>query len=252
MKKPKRSTTILGSITATGIIIAFTVTSGWLSGDSNSTILNDVISNLVGNDMGNSTNYNSDFDIPTPPNPSNLGYTISDTVLTYNNVDYSIIDVDGGNRDGDREALVAVDIGFGDRVYWGLTNKHGQLVYVLADAITLQNDDKEHVNSDGRYYDDEANVPGTESPDLDQGHIIADSLGGVANAYNITPQDSTLNRHGDQAYMEEIIRDANGCTEFVAIITYSNDSTQTPSSYHYEYILKGTKITDDFKNKSPE
>ena len=39
--------------------------------------------------------------------------------------------------------------------------------------------------------------------------MIADSLGGVSNAYNITPQNSTLNRHGDQAYMEKAIRETN-------------------------------------------
>ena len=57
----------------------------------------------------------------------------------------------------------------------------------------------EPVNASGRYCNDEAKVPGVEEPDLDEGHVIADSLGGVSNAYNITPQNSTLNRHGDQA-----------------------------------------------------
>lgn len=134
------------------------------------------------------------------------------------------------------------------RVYWGLTNEYGQLVYVLADEIILQDDDNEPVNSSGRYYNDEANVPGTEQDDLDQGHIIADSLGGVANAYNITPQNFTLNRSGDQAYMEKVIRDAEGCTDFFATITYADTSTQIPSSYRYEYILKGNVIVDEFEN----
>ncbi len=93
------------------------------------------------------------------------------------------------------------------REYWALTNEHGQLVYVLADNIILQDDSTEPVNSDGRYYDDEADVSGTEHEDLDQGHVIAGSLGGVANAYNITPQNSVLNRHGDQAYKEKVIRE---------------------------------------------
>ncbi|EAD5352205.1 hypothetical protein EVB16_15050, partial [Listeria monocytogenes] len=44
--------------------------------------------------------------------------------------------------------------------------------------------------------------------------------GGVSNAYNVTPQDSTLNRHGDQIYMESLIRSAGGVTDFEAIITY--------------------------------
>lgn len=176
----------------------------------------------------------------------------SEDYYQYKGKSYKIIEVDGGDRSGSRQKNVAVDIGYGDRVYWGLTNEYGQLVYVLADKIILQNDDTEPVNSSGRYYDDEANVPGTERSDLDQGHVIADSLGGVSNAYNITPQDSTLNRHGDQAYMEKVIRDAGGCTNFIATITYPNTTTQIPSSYKYEYTVKGNKVVDEFKNGNPE
>ena len=181
-----------------------------------------------------------------------LGFVISGDILSYNGNDYKIKSVDGGDRSGSRSSNVAVDIGFGDRVYWGLTNGYGQLVYVLSENIILQNDNNEPVNSDGRYYDDEANVPGTEHKDLDQGHIIADSLGGVANAYNITPQESTLNRHGDQAYMEKGIRDASGCTNFIASITYANTSTQIPSSYKYMYTLMGNEIVDEFPNVNPD
>ena len=181
-----------------------------------------------------------------------LGFEVSDNTLTYNGVAYSILSVDGGERSGERQSLAAVDIGFGERKYWGLTNEYGQLIYVLADEIVLQNDETEEVNSDGRYYVDEAHVAGTEKQDLDQGHIIADSLGGVANAYNITPQDAVLNRHGDQAYMEAVIRDAGGCKEFVATITYPDTTTQIPSKYRYEYLLKGNKIIDEFENKNPE
>ncbi len=191
-------------------------------------------------------------DSNTTTNVSSLGYTVSNGYLTYNGKQCKIIEVDGGDLSGDRESNVAVDIGFGDRVYWGLTNEYGQLVYVLADEITLQDEENEEVKSTGRYYHDEAKVPGTEHADLDEGHVIADSLGGVSNAYNITPQNSTLNRHGDQAYMEKVIRDAKGCTSFVATITYPNTTTQTPSRYRYEYILMGSKIVDEFDNVVPE
>lgn len=176
----------------------------------------------------------------------------SEFYYQYKNKSYRIIEVDGGDRSGIRQNNVAVDIGFGDRVYWGLTNEYGQLVYVLADEIILQDHNTEPVNSSGRYYNDEANVPGTERADLDQGHVIADSLGGVSNAYNITPQNSTLNRYGDQAYMEKVIRDAGGCTNFIATITYPNTSTQIPSSYKYEYTIKGNRVVDEFKNENPE
>ena len=165
---------------------------------------------------------------------------------------YRLIEVDGGDISGHREANVVVDIGFGDREYWAFTNEHGQLVKVIADVIIPQDANKEPVTSDGRYYPDEAKVPGTESSDLDEGHVIADSLGGVANAYNITPQDSTLNRYGDQAYMEKVIRDAGGCTDFVAIITYPDTKTQIPSHYSFKYTLMGNVINDEFDNVNPD
>ncbi|MFJ7677916.1 DNA/RNA non-specific endonuclease [Peribacillus sp. NPDC097198] len=162
------------------------------------------------------------------------------------------IEIDGGDLSGYREPNVVVDIGYGDREYWAFTNEYGQLVRVIADEITLQDDGNEPVTSSGRYYSDEAKVPGVESDVLDEGHIIADSLGGVSNAYNITPQDSTLNRHGDQAYMENAIRSAGGATNFESIITYPNSNTQIPSHYQYTYTLKGNKIVDSFDNGNPD
>lgn len=178
--------------------------------------------------------------------------TTKSNTMQYNGKTYTIIEVDGGNLSGNRQANVAVDVGFGNRIYWAFTNEYGQLVNVIADKVVIQDDKTESVNKDGRYYPDEAKVPGTEQEDLDEGHVIADSLGGVSNAYNITPQDSTLNRHGNQAYMEKVIRDAGGCTNFVATITYPNTTTQIPSHYHYEYILNGNKIIDDFDNVNPD
>ena len=176
--------------------------------------------------------------------------TTSDTENIFDG--YKLIEVDGGDLSGHREPNVVVDIGFGDREYWAFTNEHGQLVKVIAKQIILQDDSKEPVNSSGRYYPDEAKVPGVESKNLDEGHVVADSLGGVSNAYNITPQNSTLNRHGDQAYMEKAIRDAGGCTDFVAIITYPDTKTQIPSHYSYTYTLKGKVIKDEFDNINPD
>ena len=165
---------------------------------------------------------------------------------------YTLIEVYGGDLSGYRAANVVVDIGFGDREYWAYTNEYGQLVRVVAAEIILQDDATEPVNSEGRYYDDEANVPGTENSNLDQGHVIADSLGGVANAYNITPQDSVLNRHGDQAYMERNIVQAGGATNFEAIITYPDTTTQVPSSYKYTYTINGYQVVDEFQNVNPD
>lgn len=165
---------------------------------------------------------------------------------------YTLIEVDGGNQSGHREPNVVVDIGFADREYYAFTNEHGQLIKVTAKKITLQDEKNEPITSKGRYYPDEAKVPGVESKTLDEGHVIADSLGGVSNAYNITPQNSTLNRHGDQAYMEKVIRDAGGCTDFVAIITYPNNNTQIPSHYSFTYTIKGNVVNDEFDNVNPD
>jgi hypothetical protein len=165
---------------------------------------------------------------------------------------YKLIEVDGGDLSGYRESNAVVDIGYGDREYWAFTNEYGQLVRVIAEEIVLQDDSNEPVLSSGRYYSDEAKVPGVESDVLDEGHIIADSLGGVSNAYNITPQESTLNRHGDQAYLEDAIRSAGGASNFEAIITYPNTETQIPSSYQYTYTLNGNEIVDTFDNVNPD
>ena len=165
---------------------------------------------------------------------------------------YKKITGDGGDLSGSRQTNVVVDIGFGDRKYWAFTNEYGQLVRVIAKKIVLQNDATEDVTRDGRYYSDESKVPGVERPDLDEGHIIADSLGGVSNAYNITPQDSTLNRHGDQAYMEDVIRKAGGATNFEAQISYPDTSMMIPSAYQYTYTVRGNTVVDRFKNGNPD
>lgn len=169
-------------------------------------------------------------------------------------VNYRLIEVDGGNTSGSREPNVIVNIGHGNgREYWAYTNEHGQLVRVTAKEIILQNDKTEDVSSSGRYYSAMADVPGVgEQYGMDRGHVLADSLGGVSNAYNITPQEATLNRHGDQAYMERNIREAGGATDFEAIITYPNTETQTPSEYKMTYTIKGNTVVDEFANGNPD
>ncbi|MBN2286106.1 MAG: lamin tail domain-containing protein [Tissierellales bacterium] len=163
-----------------------------------------------------------------------------------------LLSVYGGDLSGNRQSNVKVDVGFGERDYWAFTNEYGQLAAVIAENIILQNEDTEPVNEDGRYYPDEAKVPGTESPCLDEGHVIADSLGGVSNAYNITPQDSTLGREGDQAYVESIIRQGSGCSQFVAIITYPDTKTQIPNHYSYKFLVMENQINVEFDNVTPE
>ena len=189
-----------------------------------------------------------DVDKVTPQSSSGVTIPANDSELFKG---YKQVNVSGNNMSGKRKTNAVVDIGYGDRKYWGFTNQYGQLFKVVARKITLQDDSKESTNEEGRYYDDEAKVPGVEHGDLDEGHVIADSLGGVSNAYNITPQNSTLNRTGSQAKVEEEIRKAGGCTDFVAIITYPNTKTQIPSHYSYTYTINGSKKTVDFANEEP-
>jgi hypothetical protein len=190
--------------------------------------------------------------VVSPSVPATSTPTITSVNGDFDYSKYTLIVVDGGDMSGYRKPNVRVDIGFGDREYWAFTNEYGQLIRVEAKNIILQNPNTEHVLSSGRYYSDEANVPGTESQELDEGHVIADSLGGVSNAYNVTPQDSILNRHGDQAYMEKVLRDAGGCTDFVAVIQYPNTQTQIPSHYKFTYKIQGRSITDEFDNVNPD
>ena len=190
--------------------------------------------------------------VVSPSVPATSTPTITSVNGDFDYSKYTLIVVDGGDMSGYRKPNVRVDVGFGDREYWAFTNEYGQLIRVEAKNITLQNPNTEHVLSSGRYYSDEAKVPGTESQELDKGHVIADSLGGVSNAYNITPQDSILNRHGDQAYMEKVIRDAGGCTDFVAVIQYPNTQTQIPNHYKFTYKIQGRSITDEFDNVNPD
>ncbi len=211
--------------------------------DSQHNVVNEDKQSTADSNSSNKPDSNNTLD-----ESNNVDNTITDNMFE----GYTLIEVDGGDLSGHREPNVVVDIGFGDREYWAFTNEYGQLVKVVAKEIILQDDKTEPVLSTGRYYRDEAKVPGTESKTLDEGHVIADSLGGVSNAYNITPQNSTLNRHGDQAYMEKAIRNAGGCTDFLAIIDYPDTKTQIPSHYTYTYTIKGEVINDSYPNGNPD
>lgn len=169
--------------------------------------------------------------------------------------EYKEIKVGACDLSGHRQSNVKVDIGYDsktiEREYYAYTNEHGQLTYVTAEELILQ-EDYEHMEGDGRYCSDEAKVDGVESDNLDEGHVIADSLGGVSNAYNITPQESNLNRSGEQAEMEEQLRDAlesgKEVTNFYAEITYPDTKTQIPSHYYYSYEINGKFYETEFDN----
>lgn len=167
---------------------------------------------------------------------------VSQTPVPTHYLENREIEVAACNLSGEREANVKVDIGFAERKYYAYTNNSAQLIYVTADYVALQRDD-ELAEGKKRYCYDEAKVPGTEAKDKDEGHILADSLGGVANAYNITPQDSYTNRNGAQAEMERFMRDilkkGGEITNFQAFIEYPDETTHTPDFYTYEMYANG-------------
>lgn len=173
-----------------------------------------------------------------------------------NDTNIKEISVGACDLSGKREANVKVNIGYNDvdikRNYYAYTNEYGQVVKVTADKLILQT--KDEANKDGRYCKDEAKVKGTESKDYDEGHIIADSLGGVSNAYNITPQKSSVNRKGGSQYkLEEefrsILSNHGDITDLSVIIDYDNNQTQTPTKYKFSWKQNGSKRNLEFENK---
>lgn len=192
------------------------------------------------------------------PEPLNASEVVSEepslqeaNSSSFDDSSYTEVSADSCSLSGGRVANAKVDVGYdsdyANREYWAYTNSYGQLIHVEADEIILQNDDQE-ISGDDRYCNDEAKVPGTEQADLDEGHVIADSLGGASNAYNITPQGSQLNRYGTQADIEEDIRSAGGATNFVADIEYPDTETQIPTSYTITYTIDGNEQTYTFAN----
>lgn len=47
-------------------------------------------------------------------------------------------------------------------------------------------------------------------------------------------------------------RSVSGCTDFEALITYPDTTTQIPIHYHYTYTLMGNAIVEDFDNVNPD
>ena len=80
-----------------------------------------------------------------PPVENTEKVVIEDSISAHEEVQisdpfegYRLIEVDGDDQSGHREANVVVNVGFGDREYWAYTNEHGQLIKVTAAEIILQ------------------------------------------------------------------------------------------------------------------
>ncbi len=162
------------------------------------------------------------------------------------------IKVDQCDLNSGRQANVVVDIGVGSRKYLAKTNNNYQVTEVFAREIIPQNEDVELTQNSGRYCLDEASVVGTELKEYDQGHIIADSLGGASNTYNITPQASSLNRFGMQRKMEEqltnALMDQKQVTNFHGQIFYPSMNSLIPSGYAFTFEIDGQQESYQFDN----
>lgn len=189
-----------------------------------------------------------------------VGTQILDKTNTYtsktsqsSNGTYQSLDIAACDTSGYRKPNTVVNIGVNSdvvkREYFAYTNSTSQLVYVEADKLILQDDDFENVTNNGRYCQDEAKVRGSKNKEYDEGHVIADSLGGVSNSYNITPQNSQLNRNGEQYQFEELIRNSGGATNFKAFIYYPNQITMIPSSYKITFQIDKENYIYEFENK---
>ncbi len=155
---------------------------------------------------------------------------------------------------------IGVDTSYARRDYYAYTNRYGQLFKVTAAQIIPQNEEREHVvhgsngkTSELRYCKGQASIPNTQKSTYDRGHVIADSLGGAANAYNVTPQAKYLNRYGAQIKMEDRFREAFKdnltVTDFEMKIYYRNKKTNIPYKYKVTYRINGKKYTHAAYNK---
>jgi hypothetical protein len=82
---------------------------------------------------------------------------------------------------------------------------------------------------------------------------MADSLGGVSMPIIYTPQVVFNTRHGARLIWKRLFEMRVGCTDFLAIITYTrykNPNSQ-PLSVSQLY-LKGNVIHDEFDNVNPD
>lgn len=191
------------------------------------------------------TNYKGIYDVSGTGSSSNE--VTADIESLQNN---QLIEVDSCDLTATREPNVKVDVGFGDREYYGYTNEYGQLVYVQADSLKLQDSSLEEVTSDGRYCDEQAPVDGAKGS-YNRGHAIGDALGGVSNAYNIFPQLQITNS-GDynniEQELQQTLYDGGTVTDFSLTLSYKNSNTNVPDSYKLSFTENGEANTIKFSN----
>lgn len=159
-----------------------------------------------------------------------------------------IVTAEACDLSGYRAANAKVDIGYGDREYYGYTNEYSQLVYVQADQLIRQ--DVSETNDENRYCSGQADVDEIGG-DYNRGHAIGDELGGVSNAYNIFPQLESINNgqyNDDEMVLQDVLGSGGSITDVEIAFTYPSSSTNIPSSYTAEYTVNGVPASHSYSN----
>lgn len=175
--------------------------------------------------------------------------TASDFGAQASVADNKLINIDVCSQSIVREPNVKVDIGYGNRAYYGYTNEYGQLVYVTADSLQLQNSNTEQL-IDGQYCNTQTNESNT-SDEYNSGHAIGDELGGVSNSYNLFPQLTEMN-NGKFKELEQHIESAmyqgSEVTDLRIEISYSSPEDTIPYSYEISFKIDNTEESYIFTN----
>lgn len=197
-------------------------------------------------------------------NKEGMRYKVKSYTSTTKRSGYKTKEVSVCDMTTTRAENVVVDIGFDskytNRDYYGYTNKYGQLTLVEASQVIAQNENYEDVvagrsglGAELRYCKTEAQVTGSKPAEYDRGHVLADSMGGVANAYNITPQIEEINVNGAQHQMEQMFRVAfankQTVTDFQMKMSYKNKNTNIPYKYAVKFKIDGKQYSFSAYNK---
>lgn len=142
-----------------------------------------------------------------------------------------------------RNPNVKVNIGSNGREYYAYTNEYSQLAFISADQITVQDESTETVNESGQYCDSPAAVSGDSGTTPKT--VIADSLGGASNSYNVIPAGNVYS--GLESIENEILA-AGGATEFRAYFTYPSTDSNTPDTVSISYKLGSQLMEYNFNN----
>lgn len=137
---------------------------------------------------------------------------------------------------------VYANIGAGNRAYYSYSPTPHQVRFARADQIVLQSDAGPTPTQNNRYCARQPQREIMAGPDIDAGHIFADSLGGAGVIENMAPQSASFNRRGAQYQFEEQVRRearANDVIGFRYAAPFPDDGSMKLTHYQYCSVPKG-------------